>query len=233
MEEKCVAYFYDRKTGAVVHIWRHYQRVGKTSEIIQEHCTSEMIESHKTLMKDGESWAFMLDLVSDRDLKNLGCVQAPLVEASMSYLHVDDSGPEPQLVAKPYLKLSVVSPEASFIKSQSWGPASQKDFYTFASDGMTRLKLKLEAFESVDHKCKRVSTDGKSSKFGHQVRAYVTRGRLDQKDGMYKLKNGECAIFWQLPDESICDAQIYVGHTYKDHVSAPYLCSNTINIDCV
>ncbi len=233
MEEKCVAYFYDKKTKMVVNVWRHSQRVGKTNEIIQEDCTPEMVETHKSRMQDDEPWSYMRDRLTDKDIDNLGSIHVPLLETPMSYLRIDESGPEAKLIAKPYLKLSMVSPEATFIKSRSWGPSSSKDFYTFPSDGVTQLELKLEAFESEDYQCKRTDADQKCSEFDHEVRVYVTRGRLDRKDGNYKLENGECAILWLLPDESICDAQIYVGHMHKDHVSAPYLCSNTINIDCV
>lgn len=233
MEEKNVAYFYDKKTKMVTHVWRHFQRVGKTNEIVEEDCTPEMVESHKGRMKEGEPWSYMLDRLTDRDVNNLGCVHAPFHDTPMSYLCVDESGPQPKLVPKPYLKLSVISADAEFLNSKSWGPSSRKDHYTFQSDGVKHLELKLEMLRSGDEKCKRKDTDKKDKSANRKVRVYVTRGRLDKKDGIYELENGECQIKWLLPDESICDAQIFAGDTHRDYVNSPFLCSNTIDIDCI
>nr|BDD47568.1 hypothetical protein 2 [bacterium] len=233
MSEKNVVYFYDKQTKMVIHIWRHFDRVGQTNDIEQDDCTSEMVEDLKKRMKEGESWAFMLDLLTDNDINNLGCIHSPLLDTPMSYLCIDDSGVPLKLVPKPYLNLSVISADANHLKSDPWGPSSCKDCYTFETDGAKALEVKLQMCQFKDTECKRAKEDKKDPSFNKPVQVYVTHGRLDKKNGRYNLVNGECTIKWVLPDESICDAQIYVGDTHKDYVNSPHLCSNTINVECL
>lgn len=232
MTDKCAAYFYDKQTKMIVHVWRHYQRIGKTNDIEQQDCTTEMVEAQKQQMKDGEPWAFILDLITDRNIDNLGCVHAPLLDTSMSYLCANDAVDPPQLIPKPYLKLSVISPDAVFIESKMLGSSSTKDHYTFDSDGIKELELTLEACDFSDTKCKRGKKDKKHKGLNKKVRVYVTHGRLDRKNGIYDLTDGECIIKWLLPDQSITDAQIYAGDTHKEFVKSSHLCSNTINVEC-
>lgn len=230
-ENKCI-YFYDKVTKKVINRHIHSQRTPDGTGFETVDCDDAFAQSITGQTGPGEAYEYLLQKVTDNDPSNLDYVLEPFIDVPTSQLTINSSLTTKAIEPKPYLKLSVISPDATFIESRTFGISSSKDYWKFNSDGQKALQLKLEVCKFKDKRCKRNKADKKEKSLNKAVHVVVTHGRLDQKNGRYDLAAGECLIDWVLPDESIHAAQIYVEDTHRNYEQSEHLCSNTINVEC-
>lgn len=224
MGEPFIIYFYDKTTGHVVHMHRHSIR-GQ-----QVDCDDKILNMLLDQTGSGGAYEFLPQKVTDQKIENLGYTYTPLLITPMSYLKVDEAA-DKKLVPKPYIHITVNSPDATYKETKKWGYSSQKDFWEFPADGIKGMDLKVELRCFKDETCQRSSDDAKESKIEiPELQFRVSHGKLCNKHGRYDLKKNKTQCAWTLPDTSFDDAQVFAGDTHVDYVKSKFIASNTINV---
>lgn len=225
--KKCI-YFYDKITKKVICCHSHNQRKEDRSGFEITDCTEDLVQNLLSQTGPGEGYEFLVQKVTDQKLQNLGYVLQNYQDTSTSNLSVDDSvDKKRKLHPKPYLKLSVVSGTAQLIEAKK-----MNEFWSFDSDGQTPLTLKVECCCFENAECNRSQGDSKHLEAIYDIQAVVSHGRLNPKNGIYKLNQGEALIEWLLPDESIERARIFVRDLHTEYERSEFIGSNTINVRC-
>lgn len=221
MADPLIIYFYDKTTGHVVHMHRHSIR-GQ-----QVNCDDKLLNLILDQTGPGGAHEFLAQKVEGQKIENLGHTYTPLLTTPMSYLKVEAE----KLVAKPYLHLTVNSPEAFHKETKKWGPSSEKEFWEFPADGLKSMDLKVELRCFRDETCQRQPDDPKESKIEiPEIQIHVSHGKLCRRHGRYDFKKNKTKCAWTLPDSSFDDAQIFAEDTHRDYVKSKFIASNTINV---
>lgn len=219
-------YFYDKITGKVINCHSHHARRSDGSGFDPADCDEELVQKLLAQTGPGGAYEFLLQKVTENKIENLGYVLEIFKNASTSQLCINATGEKAALSSKPYLQLSLISPEATFLESER-----MLEKWSFDSDGETPLLLKVEARSFTDAECLRKDDDTKVG-HGFDIQAIVSHGRLNPKNGQYTLVNGECEIEWILPNESIEDAKIFVRDFHTKYEKSDFVGSNTVVVRC-
>lgn len=220
-------YFYDKITGQVINCHSHHARRADRSGFDPVDADDELVARLLAQTGPGGAYEFLLQKVTDNKIENLGYVLETFKNASTSQLRIDTAKQKAALSAKPYLHLTISSPEATLV-----GTERMLEKWSFDSDGETPLRLKVESRCFTDAECLRKVDDMKAADHSFDVQAIVSHGRLKPKNGQYKLVNGTCEIEWILPNESIEDAKIFVRDFHTKYEKSEFVGSNTVTVRC-
>jgi len=225
--KKCI-YFYDKITKKVINCHTHNERNESRSGFEITDCTNELVQNLLDQTNPGGAYEFLIQKVTDQKIENLGYVLQNFQDTSTSHLIVDDKNPKnTKLHPKPYLKLSVISDTAEFIEKKQ-----NTEFWSFDSDGQSPLRLKVETCFFGGANCLRQNEDQKDLKAIYDIQVIVSHGRLNPKNGRFKLSQGEVEIEWILPDESIEAAKIFVRDLHTKYEKSDFIGSNTVSVRC-
>lgn len=220
-------YFYDKITGQVINCHSHHARRADRSGFDPVDADDELVARLLAQTGPGGAYEFLLQKVTDNKIENLGYVLETFKNASTSQLRIDTAKQKAALSAKPYLHLTINSLEATLV-----GTERMLEKWSFDSDGVTPLRLRVESRCFTDAECLRKEDDMKAADHSFDVQAIVSHGRLNPKNGQYTLVNGECEIEWILPNESIEDAKIFVRDLHTKYEKSNFVGSNTVVVRC-